>query len=144
MEESFKVEIEIENNSEEIKKALEEAIEKCLYAMGVKAVEGAVTAISKGETQAVDTGRLRASISFITAGGEQGASEQTSTASKSGDKLSGNAEPNCVYVGSNVNYAEYVHNGTSRMGARPFLRRGIENVKEEMKEQVLGILKGEY
>lgn len=30
-------------------------------------------------------------------------------------------------IGTNVEYARYVHDGTSRMQARPFLRQGIES-----------------
>lgn len=156
---SFKV--DIKDFSKEIEKVLDKDIERCLYAMGVLAVEGAVTAISTGETAAVDTGRLRASISFVTAGGQRsGANVQIPKAGqtteknplKSGDELSGKApKADSVIVGTNVEYAEYVHNGVHKrkkdgkgMAARPFLRVGIDNKREEMKEKVKGILKGEY
>ena len=144
MASEFVVNIQLQDNSKEIEKELEKDMERCLYAMGVLAVEGAVTAISSGETQAVDTGRLRASISFVTAGGQKGTSGQGSTESKSGDELSGKAQKESVIVGSNVEYAVYVHDGTSKMSGRPFLRVGIDNKRNEMKEIVEGILKGEY
>lgn len=147
MAKDFEVTIELEDNSADFKKALQQAMPKCLYAMGVSAVDGAVTSISGGYTksnQAVDTGRLRASLSFVTADGAKGDSGQHSDNSQAGDQLDGHAEKDSVYVGSNVSYAEFVHNGTSRMTGRPFLREGIDNKKDEMKEMVQGILEGKY
>lgn len=34
-------------------------------------------------------------------------------------------------IGTNIEYARYVHDGTSRMQARPFLRQGIENSRAQ-------------
>lgn len=138
--------VKLQDNSKLFKEASDEAIDRALYAMGVKAVEGSVDAISGryNVAPAVDTGRLRASISFITAGGEKGDSGlATPPNGKSEDKLSGSAEKNSVIVGSNVEYAEYVHNGTSRMDGRPFLREGIDRTKGDMERQVEKIFKGE-
>jgi HK97 gp10 family phage protein len=142
----FSYSIKFENNSAEFQNVLKQNEEKILYAMGVKGVEGAVDAISGrySVNKAVDTGRLRASISFVTAGGQKGTGESPVANSQSGDTLSGKAEEKTVIIGSNVEYAEYVHDGTSKMDGRPFLREGIDRTKDEMKEQVLGILKGEY
>lgn len=139
----LKFSIKIEDNSKLVLEAEEKAIEDALYAMGIKAVEGSVDAISGkyGIPKAVDTGRLRASISFITPT-DSGDSGEANTHSKAGDKLTGTAEKNSVVVGSNVEYAEPVHNGTSRMEGRPFLREGIDKTKSEMERQVTTILKG--
>ena len=138
--------VKLQDNSKLFKEASDEAVDRALYAMGVKAVEGSVDAISGryNVAPAVDTGRLRASISFITAGGEKGDSGlATPPNGKSGDKLSGSVEKNSVIVGSNVEYAEYVHDGTSRMDGRPFLREGIDRTKGDMERQVNKIFKGE-
>lgn len=54
----------------------------------------------------VDTGRLRASIKV---------EEGTSTGSRVG-----------VTIGSDVNYARWVHDGTRYMRARPFLLRALD------------------
>ena len=139
----LKFSIKIEDNSKLVLEAEEKAIEDALYAMGIKAVEGSVDAISGkyGIPKAVDTGRLRASISFITPT-DSGDSGEANPHSKAGDKLTGTAKKNSVVVGSNVEYADYVHNGTSRMAGRPFLRVGIEQTKGEMERQVTTILKG--
>lgn len=136
--------IKIESNLEKVEKELEKTIEKALYVMGIKAVEGATDAISGKYSinSAVDTGRLRASISFITPT-QKGDSGKVEANSKGEDKLYGKAEENTVVVGSNVEYAEYVHNGTSRMDGRPFLREGIDQTKDKMQEQVTKVFKGE-
>lgn len=135
--------IRVESNSKIVFDALEEAKERALYAIGIKAVEGSVDAITGKYNipSAVDTGRLRASISFITET-ESGDSGMSVPSSAPKDKLSGKAEKNTVIVGSNVEYAEYVHNGTSRMAARPFLREGIDQTKDKMEEQVRKIFEG--
>ena len=148
----LKFTIKVEDNSKLVLNAEDKAIEDALYAMGIKAVAGSVDAISGklGIERAVKTGRLRASISFITPT-QSGDGKQESSEAKEGDKLTGTAEKNSVVVGSNVEYAEKVHNGmwTSEKGGqnrkykeRPFLRVGIEKTKGEMERQVTTILKG--
>lgn len=108
MSDGMRFTIRVENNSQLVLGELEKATERALYAIGVKAVEGSVDAISGRYSvdPAVDTGRLRASISWITKD-EKGDSGQSSPNSKAGDKLTGSAEKNTVVVGSNVSYAEY-------------------------------------
>ena len=110
MSDGMRFTIRVENNSQLVISELEKATERALYAIGVKAVEGSVDAISGRYDidPAVDTGRLRASISFVTASGEKGDSGAMSPPNaQAGDKLSGKADKNSVIVGSNVEYAEY-------------------------------------
>lgn len=137
--------MKVEDNSAIVLSAYSKAKERALYAMGIKAVEGSVDAITGRYSipSAVDTGRLRASISFITDNGDSGDSGMLPPVNaKPEDKLDGTAPKNAVVVGSNVEYAEYVHDGTSKMTGRPFLREGIDKTKNEMEEQVKTILKG--
>ena len=154
MADAFHVEITVKDNLPTLEKAKGEAIERALYAMGTKALEGAVRSISGQYTDsnlAVDTGRLRASLSFITPSGDMAkvppsmptAKNDSVEGSKVGDKLDGIAESKTVIVGTNVEYASYVHNGTKRMKARPFLREGIDNTKNQIQSQVDLIFKGE-
>ena len=145
--------IRIENNSKIVLDGLKDATERALYAIGVKGVEGSVDAISGkfGIEKAVDTGRLRASISFITPTEKGDSGLMKPANAKERDKLSGNADKNMVVIGTNVEYAEKVHNGmwTSEKGGkrkykeRPFLRVGIDKTKDQMQEQVTKILKGQ-
>ena len=154
MSDGMRFTIRVENNSQLALGELEKATERVLYAIGVKAVGGATDAISgkKSIDPAVDTGRLRASISFITPTFESGqineqipkeVSKVDKNPLQKGDLLSGTAEKNSVVVGSNVEYAEFVHNGTSKMAARPFLREGIDRTKADMERQANKIFKGQ-
>lgn len=145
MSDGMRFTIRVENNSQLVLESLGEAIERALYAIGVKAVEGSVNAISGRYdiAPAVDTGRLRASISFITPTDKGGSGQPKPKNAEAGDDLTGTAEQNTVVVGSNVEYAEKVHNGDSKMAARPFLREGIDKTKDKMREQVTKIFKGQ-
>ena len=70
-------------------------------------------AISTGQTKAIDTGRLRGSIAIQ------------------------ELKPFRATIIPTTNYAIYVHEGTSRMRPRRFMKRGIENSKAEI-ERVFG------
>ena len=145
MSDGMRFTIRVENNSQLVLEDLGEAMERALYAIGVKAVEGSVDAISGRYDikPAVDTGRLRASISFITPTQKGDSGQPKPANAEAGDELTGTAEQNTVVVGSNVEYAEYVHNGTSRMAGRSFLREGIDKTKDQMQEQAEKIFKGQ-
>ena len=145
MSDDLKFSIRIKDNSQLVLDEAEKATERALYAIGVKAVEGSVDAISGRYDikPAVDTGRLRASISFITPTQKGGSGQPKPKNAEAGDDLTGTAEQNTVVVGSNVEYAEKVHNGDSKMAGRPFLREGIDKTKDKMREQVTKIFKGQ-
>ena len=145
MSDGMRFTIRVENNSQLVISELEKATERALYAIGVKAVEGSVDAISgKYDIDpAVDTGRLRASISFITPTDKGGSGQPKPKNAQAGDELTGTAEQKTVVVGSNVEYAEKVHNGDSKMPGRPFITEGISKTKDKMQEQVEKIFKGQ-
>lgn len=145
MSDGLKFTIRVQNNSQLVLDALVDATERALYAIGVKAVEGSVDAISGRYDidPAVDTGRLRASISFITPTEKGGSGQPKPANAQAGDELSGSSEKNTVVVGSNVEYAEYVHNGNSKMAGRPFITEGINKTKDQMQEQAEKIFKGQ-
>lgn len=145
MSDGLKFSIRVQNNSQLVLEEFEKAVERALYAIGVKAVEGSVDAISGRYDidPAVDTGRLRASISFITPTQKGDSGQPKPANAQAGDELTGTAEQNTVVVGSNVSYSEFVHNGTSKMAGRPFLREGIDKTKDQMQEQAEKIFKGQ-
>lgn len=145
MSEGMRFTIRFENNSKIVIDELGEAVGRALYAIGVKAVEGSVDAISGRYDikPAVDTGRLRASISFITPTEKGGSGQPKPPNAQAGDELTGEAEQNTVVVGSNVEYAEKVHNGDSKMSGRPFITEGINRTKDKMRERAEKIFKGQ-
>ena len=145
MSDGMRFTIRVENNSQLVLEELEKATDRALYAIGVKAVEGSVDAISgKYDIDpAVDTGRLRASISFITPTDKGDSGQPKPANAQAGDDLTGTSEKNTVVVGSNVEYAEKVHNGDSKMPGRPFITEGISKTKDKMQEQAEKIFKGQ-
>lgn len=88
---NFEVHIKLDN-TDKIKNALPEQIEKALTAIGM-----ACETFAKRDCP-VDTGRLRNSITYKVRTGEK-----------------------TVYIGTDVEYGKYVELGTSRMSAQPFL-----------------------
>ena len=102
------------------------AVKKALEEMGIEAEAHAKEIIT--EKGAVDTGRLRNSITWAVGGESAHAAGYSGTAPKKD-------EP-CVYIGSNVEYAPWIENGTSRMKERPFLRPAVEDFADEYKEIV--------
>lgn len=131
--------------SKMVKEEVENATLKILRLWGSKAVENSVDAISgkAGIDSAVDTGRLLASMTYILPDATGGHSGMLTLNQQLGDKLSGKADENSVIVGTNVEYAIYVHEGTKKMPARPFLRLAIDNMKDDAKEMAERVLKGE-
>lgn len=83
----------VQDNTDEVKRALQSAMAKALEEIGLTAEGYAKKACP------VDTGRLRNSITHAVVEGEK-----------------------AVYIGTNVEYAPYVELGTSRQEAQPFLR----------------------
>lgn len=76
-------------------------------------IEGqAILKISKGATKAVDTGRLKGSI--------------THEVGERKDEV-------YTRVGTNVKYATYVEFGTYKMNPRPFLRLGLKHSEKGIK-----------
>lgn len=100
------------------------AVKKTLEEMGIEAEGHAKDIIT--ERDAVKTSRLKNSITWAVGGESAHASGYSGTAPKKD-------EP-CVYIGSNVEYAPWVENGTSKMKARPFLRPAVEDFADEYKE----------
>ncbi len=102
----------------------DEAVKKTLMEIGIEAEKNAKKEITA--KKAVDTGRLRNSITWAIGGEGANAPGYSGTAPKK--------DQPCVYVGTNVNYAKYVEYGTSRMKARPYLRPAVEDFKDEYKK----------
>lgn len=101
----------------------------------------------------VDTGLLRNSVTHALAG------EGPAISSYSGDNpsryggdgsipsgsYSGSAPDgvDTVYIGTNVEYAIYVHEGTQRMSPNHFIRDAMGPHKEEYKKIIEQVLKGQ-
>lgn len=91
--------IVVADNTKQVTSAMKSAVEAALEEIGLVA-EGAAKRICP-----VDTGRLRNSITHALMGEDS------------------------VAIGTNVEYAPYVHEGTSRRKGVPFLREAAQNNK---------------
>lgn len=104
----------VQDNTDTVVREIHSAIEVALEKIGI-AAEGHVVGYMTQE-HIVDTGRLRNSITHA-------------------------VQPDdSVIVGTNVEYGKYVHNGTSRMKGRPFLKNPVQRNMDEYRE----ILKGSF
>ena len=139
----MQVKVKIEKNADKIKTEFAKQTERVLYAVGTQAVSDVVSYMSKPDftgRDIVDTGRLRASISFLTpeiASGANGAE-----ASKA-DTLQGAGEENAVLIGSNVEYADDVNNGAFKKPARKFMENSINPNKNKYQRTADKIFRGE-
>lgn len=101
--------IVVKSHVGEVKAELAHRIPTILEALGIEAEGNAVSEITT--LGAVDTGRLRGSITHAT-------------------------DDSSAYIGTNVEYAPYVELGTYKMASRPFLRNAINNYASDYKEIV--------
>lgn len=108
--------IEYRDHTDEVLSALDKAIKKGLTEIGIEAETNAVYKITS--YPAVDTGRLRNSITHAV-----------------------DADEKAAYIGTNVEYAPYVELGTIKMQARPFLKPAATEHSEEYKEIMEAALK---
>lgn len=108
----FEIIMEAEDHSAEIVEAINTAIVRALYRIGLEC-----EAYAKKLCHVI-TGRLRNSITFDIDEGE-----------------------NCVCVGTNVEYAQCEEEGTSRRPPHPYLRPAAENHMDEWRKIVEDELK---
>ena len=102
-------------------------------------------ASAPGEPPAVDTGRLRASITYNWSGSGRGRApiENPAGTSKPSD---GVGEPSAgrnevvVVVGTNVWYGRDLELGTSKIKPRPFLRPALENNRAKIEHTIQRVL----
>ena len=131
----YEINISIQDNTELILKASELQIQQALFKAGENAVRSVVDYMSKPDftgKDIVDTGRLRASISFAT-------SEFMSKPDEDG--INFKADKYTTIIGTNVEYANYVELGTSKQLARHFLLNGINDSLNETRNDIEEIMK---
>lgn len=135
MAENFNVEVSLVDNSDLFKNALDEQIEQALIAIGMTAETYAKKELT--DSGAVDTGRLRNSVTFALAGEEANIKEykddNENTYTYSGTAPSDKKGERSVFIGTNVEYADFIEAGTKRMKSRPYLRPAAANHTDEYK-----------
>ena len=123
------------DNTEEVLSAMEKAIERGLEAIGLTAEGHAKKKIT--QAKAVDTGRLRNSITFAVSGKSANISSYSGDHGEEGGTYSGTA-PNdkekAVYIGTGVEYAIGIETGSRRKaGGVHFLQDAATGHTDEYK-----------
>ena len=129
------VEFKFSSNKDLILAQTEEAIKTALETVGVQAQAHATAEITA--QGAVDTGRLRASITYAVSGDsarEHAYSDDLGNGFTQSIRDAGDEKEHTLYLGTNVNYAPYVEMGTQKMPARPFIRPAVENYLSEYQQ----------
>ena len=130
--------IEYRDNTDEVLSALKAAIKRGNEAIGMAAERHAKKRITIA--RAVDTGRLRNSITYALAGEEThvksykankgGKDRETYTYDGTADGKKGSG----VYIGTNVEYAPFVENGARGRAPVHFLQDASTNHTDEYKK----------
>lgn len=120
------------DNTDEVLKKLEKAIERGLEAIGMNA-EGHA---KEDPNMPVDTGLARNSIAHAVSGKKASVSEYKADKGDEKGSYNGTA-PNdkekAVYIGSNVEYFQYIELGSSNINARHVLKNAVTNHTDEYK-----------
>ena len=122
---------ELKSNRKEVLRGSEEAIERGLAAIGMRAVTYTHRPKERGGTP-VDTGRLRNSIAWATASQGGGGTDEPS---------GGGADDHTVIIGTNVEYGEFVEEGTSKRKPAHMLRNALTDGSDEYARIVEAALK---
>lgn len=138
------INVTITDNSDSVIRALEHNLDVTLTALGLQAAGYAQLEL-ENEPRRIDTGLLRNSITYAIAGEEP---EKHTYHADKGDgngsyhgKMAKADNEHSVYVGTNVEYAQYVHEGhrLPNGGTVPpnrFLRNAIDRHKDEYKRMI--------
>ena len=111
----------LKSNRKEVLRGSEEAVERGLAAIGMRAVTYTHRPKKRGGTP-VDTGRLRNSIAWATASQGGGGTDAP---------LGGGADDRTVIIGTNVEYGEFVEEGTSKRKPAHMLRNALADGSDE-------------
>lgn len=136
------------DHTDDVLNLMYDRVKKGLYAVGMH-LEGEAKEELENTPRRIDTGLLRNSITFALSGeapqiktysGDKPSSYGNSTEVPSGS-YSGTApndpkDEQAVYIGTNVEYAPYVHEGTQRMAPNRFLRNAVEKNQAQVKDYI--------
>lgn len=144
------MQVKFTDNSGKVKQDLASKVEAILEGIGVH-IEGEAKDELENDPRRIDTGLLRNSISYAVSGEAPAiGSYKADRPDKSGEIPSGSyngtapedpPDAQAVYVGTNVEYGIYVHEGTDRMAPNRFLKNAVERNKDQIKKYIENGLK---
>lgn len=100
--------VTINDHSDEYLGNIDDALSKALEMIGLH-IEGEAKEELENTPRRIDTGNLRNSINYQV-----------------------NDSEKAVYIGTNVEYALYVHEGTSQMEANRFLKNAVDRNRDQI------------
>ena len=109
--------VRIINHRDEVDQAMSIALERALTSVGIFVASEAQDEL-ENKPRRIDTGNLRNSIKPVVVESEQ-----------------------AVYIGTNVEYGIYVHEGTVRMSPNRFLKNAVERNADQIKDYIEDALK---
>ena len=119
---------ELKSNRKEALRGSEEAVERGLAAIGMRAVTYTHRPKERGGTP-VDTGRLRNSIAWATASQSGGGMDNPPGGEDA--PPGGGAADRTVIIGTNVKYGKIVEEGTSKRKPAHMLRNALTDGADE-------------
>ena len=138
--------VTIDDHSKEAIAGKNAAVIKFLNEAGLH-LEGEAKEALEMSPRRVDTGLLRNSITHALDG--EGAAEPTYKADKGGESGSYSGKTpeekpghDAVYVGTNVEYAPYVHEGTMKMAPNRFIKNAFEENADQLKQKLKEAMEG--
>lgn len=146
----------IDDHTAEFKRELNERMERALEAAGIH-LEGEAKEELENSPRRIDTGLLRNSITHAVSGHSAAIqSYHGNNASKyskakyasapvgyyNGTVPGASGGEMAVYVGSNVEYAPYVHEGTTKMTPNRFLKNAFVKNEKQAMDYLVKELKG--
>ena len=139
--------VELKDHSAEAIAAKNAAVLRFLEEAGLH-LEGEAKEALEMSPRRIDTGLLRNSITHALDGegaaiSSYSSDDGTKTGAYGGKTPEERPGHDAVYVGTNVEYAPYVHEGTMKMEPNRFIKNAFEANADQLREKLKKELKGE-
>lgn len=129
--------IQLNDHSEAVLEQMDANVERALTAMGIKAVGLIVKQMESGYT----TPHKNRAHGTTSDGGTHTAIRETGDLMRDVSYEVGNSGAGTVDVGNSLKYGFFIHEGTSRVESRPYIRDALTNGSEELQRVASAYLK---
>ena len=129
--------IQLSDHAEAVLTQMDANVESALTAMGIKAVGLIVRQMESGYT----TPHKNRTHGTTSDGGTHTAIRETGDLMRDVSYEVGNSGAGTVDVGHSLEYGVFVHEGTSRLESRPYIRDALTNGAEELQRVASAYLK---
>lgn len=129
--------IQLNDHSDAVLAQMDANVERALTAMGIKAVGLIVRQMESGYT----TPHKNRAHGTTSDGGTHTAIRETGDLMRDVSYEVGNSGAGTVDVGNSLEYGVFIHEGTSRLESRPYIRDALTNGAEELQRVASAYLK---